>query len=157
APSCSCCCRRRSCTTAPRRMPPPTSCAAACARCSRSTRRCRSRGEMAPAATTGLARAADCSADVPQRNRGFALLLVIWVLALLAVLAAAVAADSHSEALIARHRIDLAEARGIADAGIVLAVTGLFSPDPAARWPVDGTARCADYGGGTVAVRVIDE
>ena len=90
-------------------------------------------------------------------DRGFALVLVIWVLALLAVLAASVAADSRSEAVITRNRLETAQARAIADAGVTLALAGLIDPDPAARWPADGGRRRLRYGGGTIEVTVQDE
>jgi general secretion pathway protein K len=92
-----------------------------------------------------------------KANSGFALLLVIWVLALLAVLAAGMAADTWSEAKIARDRLELARAAAIAEAGISLAVLGLSTPDPAARWRPDGTTRKVDYASATLAITVQDE
>ena len=92
-----------------------------------------------------------------QRERGFALLLVIWVVALLAVLAAGVAADSSSEAIIARNRMDVAQAQAIADAGVALAIEGLLDPNPATRWPTDGRVRQARFAGGTIAIMLQDE
>jgi general secretion pathway protein K len=93
----------------------------------------------------------------PSPDQGFALLLVIWVLALLAVLAASVAADSRSEAVIARNRLAVAQARGLADAGIVLAVAGLIDPNPATRWRADGHPQSIRYGDGSAALTVQDE
>lgn len=91
------------------------------------------------------------------RDRGFALLLVIWVVALLAVLAASVAADSTREAVIARNRVEAAQARALADAGVALALAGLDEANPATRWPADGTPRLVSFGGGTIAIAIQDE
>lgn len=93
----------------------------------------------------------------PRRERGFALLLVIWVVALLAVLAAGIAADSSSEAVIARNRMDAAQAQALADAGIALGIQGAIDPNPATRWPADGRVQQASYAGGTIAIALQDE
>lgn len=90
-------------------------------------------------------------------ERGLALLLVIWVLALLAALAAEIAASSHSAAIVARNRIDGARSRAIADAGIALAIVGLRDADLPTRWRADGRTRAVTYDGETVIVRVEDE
>jgi general secretion pathway protein K len=107
-----------------------------------------------PAPITGNA-----PADAPpaKTERGFALLLVIWVLALLAVLAAEVAAYSHSAAFVARNRIEGARSRAIADAGIVLAIVGLLDPDLETRWWADGRTQEVMYDGERVIVRIEDE
>lgn len=82
---------------------------------------------------------------------------MIWVLALLAVLAASVAAEWRSATVIARSRLDVARARSLADAGIALAVAGLLESDPAAQWRADGAAVSVDYGGAAISVVVQDE
>ncbi len=93
----------------------------------------------------------------PRGERGFALLLVIWVVALLAVLAAGIAADSSSEAVIARNRMDAAQAQALADAGIALGIQGAIDPNPATRWPADGRVQQASYAGGPIAIAPQDE
>jgi general secretion pathway protein K len=97
------------------------------------------------------------SAADHRSDRGFAIVLVIWVLALLAVLAASVAADWRSEAVIARSRLDVAQARSLADAGVALAVAGLLEPDRAAQWRADGSSVIVDYGGSAITLVVQDE
>jgi len=93
----------------------------------------------------------------PASDQGFALILVIWILALLAVLAASVAADSRSEAVIARNRLATAQARSLADGSIALAILGLIDPNPATRWHADGRPQPIQYADGTVSVIVQDE
>ncbi len=91
------------------------------------------------------------------RQSGFALLLVLWVLALLAVIAAGIAAATQGEATIARNRVELARARALAEAGVTLALAGLTDPDVNARWRADGAPRTSQYGGGSIAIAVQDE
>lgn len=107
-----------------------------------------------PALITGKAPAEE---PPGERERGFALLLVIWALALLAVLAAEIAAYSHSAAIVARNRIDSARSRAIADAGIALAIVGLLDTDLETRWRADGRTREITYDGETVIVGIEDE
>lgn len=76
---------------------------------------------------------------------------------MLAVLAAGIAANSRTEAKVARNRMELARARGMAEAGVTLAIGGLMVPDPALRWRADGTIRTVEYGGGTIAITIQDE
>lgn len=90
-------------------------------------------------------------------DRGFALVLVIWVLGVLAVLAATVAAGSRSEAVIARNGLETGRARAIANAGVTLALAGLIDRHRAMRWPADGSQRRLHYGGGTIDVAIQDE
>jgi general secretion pathway protein K len=92
-----------------------------------------------------------------RSERGFALILVIWVLALLALLGAEVAADSHSAAVVSRNRLDLAQLQASADAGVTLAVMGLLDPVVAARWQADGRVYDRRYVGQNLAITVIDE
>ena len=86
-----------------------------------------------------------------RREEGFALLLVIWITALMALLAAGIAGDTQSEARIAQSRLSLARLRVAADAGIDLAALGLTDPDPARRWRADGSARSLRYDGTALA------
>lgn len=92
-----------------------------------------------------------------QSERGFALILEIWVLALLSVIAAVMAADVHAGAVEARNRLDLAQARATADAGVALAIEGLLNPDQTARWQADGRPYAVEYDGSPVEVHVTDE
>ena len=90
----------------------------------------------------------DCSRSPGgRRENGFALILVIWVLALLALLGAEVAANSRSAAVVSRNRLDLAQLQASADAGIALAVMGLLDPIVAARWQADGRIYNRQYAG----------
>jgi general secretion pathway protein K len=86
-----------------------------------------------------------------------ALLLVIWVLALLSLLAAGLTVAARSEAVLVRNREQVAQAQAIAEAGVSLAILGLLEIDPAAQWRADGEERHFSVGGGRVGVAVQDE
>jgi general secretion pathway protein K len=90
-------------------------------------------------------------------ERGIALLLVLWVLALLSLLAAGLAADSSAEIKMARNRADLAQARTLADAGVALALAWLLQPDAKLRWHADDSDRTLHYGGGAITLAIQDE
>src|SRR5579863_6679421 len=113
-------------------------------------------GNAVPVRSPESARRA-AAIDPVAREQGFALLLVIWVLALLAVLAASVASDSRSEAVIARNRLESAKARALADGGVALAVAGLIDPNPATQWHADGESRTVQYGDRSIDLIVQDE
>ena len=85
------------------------------------------------------------------------MILVISVLALLALLGAEVAADSHSAAVVSRNRLDLAQLQAGADAGVTLAVMGLLDPVVSARWQADGRVYDRRYAGQRLAVTITDE
>lgn len=92
-----------------------------------------------------------------RRQRGFALLLVIWVLAILAVLAAGFAAGTRSQSRLARNLLEAARARALAEAGVVRAIAGLVDTDPTTQWRADGAPREIGFEGGIVRVRIEDE
>jgi general secretion pathway protein K len=92
-----------------------------------------------------------------EGERGIALLLVIWVLALLAVLIVGFSGDARTELLVARNHYESASARAIADAGVSLAIFGILDPQPEAQWPADGRLREMSYADGTIRIRVQDE
>jgi general secretion pathway protein K len=92
-----------------------------------------------------------------ERQRGIALLVVVWVLALLAVLIVGFSGDARTELLLARNNYQSAAARAIADAGVSLAIFGVLDPVPETQWPADGRARLLRYADGMIRVSVQDE
>lgn len=98
-----------------------------------------------------------------------ALISVLWVLALLAVIAGSFTADIRTEARLARNLGENAKARALADAGIQRAVLALLQPrtegllDRASEemfdigWRRDGIPRTWRFGGGVVVISILDE
>lgn len=92
-----------------------------------------------------------------RRERGFALLLVIWVLAILSVVAAGFAAATRSETRLARNLMEAARARTLAEAGVARATAALLETNPQARWRADGTPYPMSFENGSIRIRIEDE
>lgn len=86
-----------------------------------------------------------------------ALLIVLWMLALLALVVAAFTLTSHSDIQLARNQVDAARARELADAGVTRAIVGLNDPDPTRRWIADGRPYSWRFGDGAVVISIRDE
>jgi general secretion pathway protein K len=95
-------------------------------------------------------------ADAAWRERGFALLIVLWTLALLAFLVALFAAAARTEARIAFNLRSAMEPEWNADGAVYTAAFHLLDRSDK-HWAVDGTLHKLAVPGGTVAVRVTDE
>lgn len=92
----------------------------------------------------------------PERD-GFALLVVLWTLVLIAFIVAHLTASGRTEIRIASNLAANAAARAAADGAIYQAIFNLSSPRPEARWPVDGSTREVRVGDSRVAVQIEDE
>lgn len=91
-----------------------------------------------------------------RRERGTALLLVLWVAVLLAALIAGVAAASRSQAEAALYGSERVRAELAAEAGLAHAVAGMRAPDARQQWVPDGRPYRFDFDGSRVTVRVVD-
>jgi general secretion pathway protein K len=92
-----------------------------------------------------------------RRERGAALLVVLWMILVLSLLAAAFIVTTRSDLLIARNEVESARANALADAGIARAVIGLGDPNLAFRWRSDGTPYRWPFGAGVVTVEIVSE
>ena len=92
-----------------------------------------------------------------RRERGFILLVVLWVLVLLAAIALHLSSIGRTEARIAFNLVANAKAESLADGGIARAVFGLLDPNPDQRWAADGIARQIRLQGGTATITIRDE
>lgn len=90
------------------------------------------------------------------RERGTALLLVLWASVLLAALLAGVAATSRSHAEAALYGSEHVRAELAAEAGLAQAVAGLRAPAIDQRWVPDGRPYTMAFDGAKVTVRVVD-
>src|SRR5438046_9512790 len=90
----------------------------------------------------------------PERQRGIALILVLWLTILLAVIGASFAYGMRNEALAARNSLSLAQARALADGAVYRTVFELMRPRSLAdAWAADGTVHGWDATGSRGAVR----
>ncbi|HJR11566.1 MAG TPA: hypothetical protein VJ823_09150, partial [Rhodanobacteraceae bacterium] len=91
-----------------------------------------------------------------RRERGTALLLVLWATVLLAALLAGVAAASRSHSQAALYGAEHARAELAAEAGLAQAVAGLRAPDRQHQWVPDGRPYAFAFDGAKVTVKVVD-
>ena len=91
------------------------------------------------------------------RQRGIALIAVLWVLVLLSLLAANLTQTSRTSRHLARNLASTAEARALADGGVYFAIAGLLEPSPERRLALDGTTYGLTLGAGRVLLRLRDE
>lgn len=92
-----------------------------------------------------------------RQQRGAAFLIVMWLLALLAIILGAFALLARSERLQARHLYDTTQARYAAEAGVHRAVFSLAIPDPMQRWVPDGRPYRFEFGNAEIEVEITDE
>jgi len=90
-------------------------------------------------------------------ERGAALLLVLWLLALMTGIVAVFALSARTEALQGRYLSRSAAARLAAEAGVELSALHLQGTDPAQRWVPDGRPNTFQFEGYQIDVSVLDE
>jgi general secretion pathway protein K len=93
---------------------------------------------------------------VIRRERGTALLLVLWVTVLLAALLIGLAASSRSQGEAALYGAERVRAEYAAEAGLAHAIAGLRAPGARERWVPDGRSHTFTFDGATVTVAVVD-
>lgn len=92
-----------------------------------------------------------------ERERGFALIAVLFACATLAGVAYDVVLQNRTAIVEAQAEVDRAHLENAANSAIALAVQGLSGPDAAARWPIDGTPRQLGVDGMAVTLSIEDE
>jgi general secretion pathway protein K len=92
-----------------------------------------------------------------NRSDGFALLIVLWMLVLIALIVGYVTSTGRSEIQIARNIATNAAASAAADGAVYRAVFGLTDLQQDQRLPVDGSVTQMRIGRSAVTVRLFDE
>jgi general secretion pathway protein K len=90
-------------------------------------------------------------------QHGAALLLVMWLIALLAAVVGAFALIARTEHLQARVLVRGLVAENAARAGIEYAMTRIAATEPRQQWLPDGRTHRWRYGGARVEVKIVDE
>ena len=90
-------------------------------------------------------------------NSGFALIIVLWALVLIAIIVAHLTATGRTEIRIANNIVGNSVAQAGADGAIFEAIFNLSDPQPKQRWPVDGNTREVVIGDVRVTIRLDDE
>jgi len=93
----------------------------------------------------------------PMRQRGVALLLVLWACTLLAILLGGYAALARTAALQTRYQFEQTRAHYAAEAGLMRAIYALQDPDPKRRWLDNGHVYPFPFDDAKVQVSIIDE
>ena len=88
------------------------------------------------------------------RSRGYALVLVLWSIALMLVIGERFAAQVRTELLLTRNQVTEVQAGALADAGIALAIHELTMPRNERRWRADGGVYSVSVPGGDVELRL---
>jgi|HubBroStandDraft_6_1064221.scaffolds.fasta_scaffold127665_3 general secretion pathway protein K len=96
-------------------------------------------------------------ADVHDRESGVAIVLVLWMIALLTVLAVSFARDASVQAKIVRNQYDIARAHALADTGVSLAILGILDAAPDDKARLDGSPRDLTYGDGEIVLGLQNE
>jgi general secretion pathway protein K len=91
------------------------------------------------------------------RSRGFALLIVLWTLVLIAFVVAQVTAAGRTEIRIAGNLAANAAAQAAADGAIYEAIFHLADPRPEQRWALDGSEHALRIGQSRITLRLEDE
>ena len=94
---------------------------------------------------------------VRSQSSGFALIIVLWTLVLIAFIVTHLTATGRTEIRIATNIVANAVARSAADGAIFEAIFNQSDPQPDERWPVDGSVREIVIGNSRVRVRLEDE
>ncbi len=90
------------------------------------------------------------------RQRGFALVMVLWAAVVLALIAGGVARLSRADLNLSRNLIESTQAELAADGALWTAIYMIVNGDPA-DWHTDGTVYAWRFGDAEVRVRVRDE
>ncbi|MFM8332283.1 MAG: general secretion pathway protein GspK, partial [Candidatus Methylumidiphilus sp.] len=92
-----------------------------------------------------------------RRQRGVALVVVLWMVSLLTIMAASFSLSTQRNTGLVNNAQDRARGLALADAGVHYALLMLSLPDPAQRWRGDGTPYAAQLPGGRVLLAIFDE
>ncbi len=95
--------------------------------------------------------------SAPRRQRGVALLLVLWACTLLAVVLGSYAVLARTQALQVRYQFAQTQAHYAAEAGLMRAIQALQDGNPQRRWAADGRDYPFAFAGARVDVRIVDE
>jgi general secretion pathway protein K len=94
---------------------------------------------------------------VRRRSSGFALLVVLWTLVLIAFIVAHLTASGRTEIRIAGNLVADAVAEAADDGAIFAGIFNQLDPNPDQRWPLNGQARELTIGNSRVMVQLEDE
>jgi general secretion pathway protein K len=92
-----------------------------------------------------------------RKQSGVALVVVLWMVSLLAIMAASFSLSTQRNTGLVNNAENRARGLALADAGVHYAMLMLSLPDPAKRWRGDGMRYAVNLPGGRVALTIADE
>jgi len=92
-----------------------------------------------------------------RAEKGFALVLVLWVLTLLMIMAASFSLSMRRETSVISSIKDGAQAEAAAESGIAVAKMMLLHPDPLKRWRTDGNIYQIQFLDSLVRIKMLGE
>ena len=95
--------------------------------------------------------------NASARSRGFALLIVLWMLVLIAFLVAQMTAAGRTESRIAGNLAANSRSQAAADGAIYEAIFHVSDARPEQHWPVDGSEHAVQIGQSRITLRLEDE
>ncbi len=93
----------------------------------------------------------------PLEQRGIALVVVLWLVALLALMAVSQSAAVRTETLVVGNLVESATARAAAYAGLQLAIADLAKPIPARDMSSDSSVYSVRFGAAQLSIAIADE
>lgn len=100
-----------------------------------------------------------------RSEQGIALVLVLWVVALLTIIAVALTTSQRTESTLAANQVETVRFRALAEAGINYAVLNLLADPPIVEsegvsddfWVPDGSPRSWTFAGETLQIAIVNE
>ncbi|MDG4555300.1 MAG: type II secretion system protein GspK [Candidatus Competibacter sp.] len=103
-----------------------------------------------------LAGRGGCVGRFDACESGMVLVIVLWIMALLAVMAGSFAYSMRIETRLATDTVERAQARALAEAGVAYALAWQLDPEAQKQWPPNGDLREWSFGGGRLRIQVVD-
>ena len=104
-----------------------------------------------------MLRAKACTRSRRRRERGVALIAVLWAVLLLTVIAGGFTRDARTTIRIAHNTVENARAEALADAGVTLAIDTLLGDVGPGELRTDGTIQTVMFDGARIMVSIQDE
>jgi general secretion pathway protein K len=92
-----------------------------------------------------------------RKQKGVALIIVLWMLSLLTILAAGYSNTMRTETKLTAHLIHSAQAKALAEAGVWQSIAELLRPSNELTWFPDGSTYSYEINNKTVNIRLFDE
>lgn len=90
----------------------------------------------------------------PAKQRGIALVMVLWLVILLGVIANSHARNARIETLLAFNQSELIKTRAHAEAGVNRAIMELLRRDADPAWPIDGSVTTFNFDSSNIMIAI---